>query len=159
MTAAPFIRRAGLTDVRSIWEIEKLSYASPWSLWCFLAEFANSKSTILVAGPSPPEKWETWGYIIFWLLADEMHILNLAVHPDYRRRGISRALLTAALEQARTQGAEVVWLEVRPSNEAALALYRSFGFREVGIRPGYYTDNGEAALIYAFSWDRDIVAE
>jgi ribosomal-protein-alanine N-acetyltransferase len=154
MTTLPFIRRVGLTDVRSIWEIEKLSYPSPWSLWCFLAEYANSKSTILVAGPPPPETWEVWGFVVYWVIADEMHLLNLAVHPAHRRQGISRALLTAALEKARGQGAVVVWLEVRPSNQAALTLYQSFGFEEVGIRPGYYSDNGEDALIYAFSWDQ-----
>lgn len=156
MTSPPFIRRAGLTDVRSLWEIEKVSFPSPWSLWCFLAEYANSKSTILVAGPPPPEPWETWGYIIYWILADEMHLLNLAVHPAQHRRGIARSLLTAALEKARAQGAAVVWLEVRPSNAAALSLYHSFGFKEIGIRPGYYTDNGEDALIYAFSWEEGI---
>ena len=156
MTASPFIRRAGLTDVRSLWEIEKVSFPSPWSLWCFLAEYANSKSTILVAGPPPPEPWETRGYIIYWILADEMHLLNLAVHPDQRRRGIARSLLTAALDKARAQGAAVVWLEVRPSNAAALSLYHSFGFQEIGIRPGYYTDNGEDALIYAFSWEERV---
>lgn len=155
MTSSPFIRRAGLTDVGSLVEIERVSFPAPWSLWCFLAEYANSKSTILVAGPPPPEPWETWGYIIYWLIADEMHLLNLAVHPRHRRRGIARALLTAGLEQARAQGAAMVWLEVRPSNNAALALYHSFGFEEIGIRPGYYTDNGEDALILAFSWDED----
>jgi ribosomal-protein-alanine N-acetyltransferase len=156
MTSPPFIRRVGLTDVRSLWEIEKVSFTSPWSLWCFLAEYANSKSTILVAGPPPPEPWETWGYIVYWVLADEMHLLNLAVHPAQRRRGIARSLLTTALAKARDQGAAVVWLEVRPSNAAAQALYHSFGFKEIGIRPGYYADNGEDALIYAFSWDEGI---
>jgi ribosomal-protein-alanine N-acetyltransferase len=157
MTSPPFIRRAGLTDVRSLSEIEKVSFPSPWSLWCFLAEYANSKSTILVAGPPPPDPWETWGYVIFWVIAEEMHILNLAVHPAQRRRGIARSLLTTALAQARDQGAAVVWLEVRPSNTAARTLYHSFGFEEVGIRPGYYTDNGEDALILAFSWDEDLL--
>ena len=152
MTSPPFIRRAGLTDVRSLWEIEKVSFPFPWNFWCFLAEYANSKSNILVAGPPPSEPWETWGYIIYWILADEMHLLNLAVHPALRRRGIARSLLTAALHQARTQGVGVVWLEVRPSNSAAIALYHSFGFEEIGVRPGYYTDNGEDALIFAFSW-------
>ncbi len=155
MTSPPFIRRAGLTDVRSLWEIEKVSFSSPWSLWCFLAEYANSKSTILVAGPPPPEPWETWGYIVYWVIADEMHLLNLAIHPAHRRRGLARSLLTAALAQARSQGAAVVWLEVRPSNAAALALYQSFGFEEIGVRPGYYNDNGEDALIYAFSWEEE----
>jgi [ribosomal protein S18]-alanine N-acetyltransferase len=153
MTVPPSIRRAGLTDVRSLWEIEQLSYAAPWSLWCFLAEYANSKSTILVAGPPAPHAWETWGFVVFWLVADEMHLLNLAVHPARRRRGVSRALLTAAMLQARGEGAAVAWLEVRPSNEAALTLYQSCGFTEVGLRPGYYTDNNEDALIYAFYWN------
>jgi [ribosomal protein S18]-alanine N-acetyltransferase len=159
MTGSPSIRRAGLTDVRSLWEIEKLSYSSPWSLWCFLAEYANSKSTILVAGPPHPADWETWGFIIFWMVADEMHLLNLAVHPACRRQGISRSLLTRALHQAHTQGAAVAWLEVRPSNLAALALYQSFGFKQVGIRPGYYTDNKEDALIYAFYWDQSLLGQ
>ncbi len=159
MTAPPFIRRGGLTDVRSLSEIEKVSFPSPWSLWCFLAEYANSKSTILVAGPPPPDPWDTWGYVIYWVIADEMHILNLAVHPAQRRRGIARALLTAALTRSHDQGAAVVWLEVRPSNTAALALYHSFGFEEIGVRPGYYTDNGEDALILAFAWDEDRLRE
>jgi ribosomal-protein-alanine N-acetyltransferase len=93
------------------------------------------------------------------VLADEMHLLNLAVHPAHRRRGIARFLLTTALVRARSQGAAVVWLEVRPSNRAALALYHSFGFEEVGIRPGYYTDNGEDALIYGFSWEESSCGE
>lgn len=159
MTSIPFIRQAGITDVRSLCEIEKLSFPAPWSLWCFLAEYANSKSTILVAGPPPPEPWEIWGYLVYWLLADEMHLLNLAVHPAHRRRGIARLLLTTALARAHSQGAAVVWLEVRPSNRAALALYQSFGFEEVGIRPGYYADNGEDALIYAFSWEEGSLAD
>jgi ribosomal-protein-alanine N-acetyltransferase len=83
-----------------------------------------------------------------------MHLLNLAVHPTHRRQGISRSLLSTALVQARDQGAGVAWLEVRPSNQAALSLYQSFDFEEVGVRPGYYTDNGEDALIYAFFWNK-----
>jgi [ribosomal protein S18]-alanine N-acetyltransferase len=149
MTGPPTIRRASLTDVRSLCEIEKQSFPSPWSLWCFLAEYANSKSTILVAGPPRPEPWKIWGYVVFWVVAEEMHLLNLAVHPDHRRRGIARTLLTQALAQGRTHNVSVVWLEVRPSNDAALALYQSFGFKEVGLRPRYYNDNGEDALIYA----------
>jgi len=139
-------------DARSLWDIEKRSFPSPWSLWCFLTECANPRSTILVAGPPPPQPWETWAYIVYWVVADEMHLLNLAVHPARRRQGIARALLTEALARVRTQGVVVVWLEVRPSNAAALALYRAFGFEEVGVRPGYYSDCGEDALVYALTW-------
>jgi len=155
MIVFPTIRRAGLTDVRSLCEIEKQSFPSPWSLWCFLAEYANSKSTILVAGPPRPQPWEVWGYVVFWVVAGEMHLLNLAVRRAHRRRGIARSLLTQALDRGRAQNVSVVWLEVRPSNAAALALYRSFGFQEVGRRAHYYNDNGEDALICALFWEDD----
>uniref|UniRef100_A0A7C5ALA3 [Ribosomal protein bS18]-alanine N-acetyltransferase n=1 Tax=Desulfobacca acetoxidans TaxID=60893 RepID=A0A7C5ALA3_9BACT len=153
MTTSAFIRRARLADVRSLCEIERLSFSTPWTMWCFLGELANPRSTILVAGPLPPEPWEVWGYLVFWLVADEMHILNLAVHPERRRRGVARSLLAAGLAQAQAHHATMAWLEVRPSNTAALALYQSFGFKEVGRRPGYYSDNGEDALIYALYWE------
>jgi ribosomal-protein-alanine N-acetyltransferase len=147
MTPGLLIRRAGLADVPAIWAIEKASFPSPWSRWSFLAELGQQHSHTLIAGPSPPQPWQTWGYLIFWVVLDEMHILNLAVHPDHRRRSIARRLLAEALAQARTLGAELAWLEVRPSNRAALALYESFGFKAVGRRPRYYDDTQEDALL------------
>jgi ribosomal-protein-alanine N-acetyltransferase len=81
-----------------------------------------------------------------------MHILNLAVHPSKRRRGIARRLLSEGLAQARALGAELAWLEVRPSNNAARALYESFGFKEAGRRPGYYDDTQEDALLLTLEW-------
>jgi ribosomal-protein-alanine N-acetyltransferase len=153
MTPGLIVRLARLTDVKPIWEIERLSFTCPWSFWCFLAELANSHSTILVAGPPPPQTWETQGYLIYWLVAGEMHILNLAVHPDCRRQGIARALLQEGLRRARAQDAEVAWLEVRPSNQAAQALYESFGFQKVGRRPRYYADNQEDAMLMALYFE------
>lgn len=153
MTSGLIVRRARLTDVKSIWEIERLSFTCPWSFWCFLAELGNSHSTILVAGPPSPQIWEIRGYLIYWLVAEEMHIMNLAVHPQCRHQGIARALLTEGLSRARAQGAAVAWLEVRPSNEAAQGLYESFGFKKVGRRPRYYADNQEDALLMAFYWE------
>ena len=82
-----------------------------------------------------------------------MHLLNLAVRPDQRRRGISRALLSHALERSRNLGVTVAWLEVRPSNTAARNLYKSFGFKEVGRRPGYYDDTKEDAILLALYWE------
>lgn len=155
MTPGLTIRQARLTDVKSIWEIERLSFTVPWSFWNFLSELGNPNSYILVAGPSPPQPWETWGYIVYWVVAGEMHIMNLAVHPKHRRQGIARALLAEALHRARVLGAEVAWLEVRPSNLAAQALYESFGFRKVGVRPQYYADNLEDALLMAYYWDQE----
>jgi [ribosomal protein S18]-alanine N-acetyltransferase len=152
MTPGLLIRRAGLADVTAIWAIEKTSFLSPWSRWSFLAELGHQNSRMLVAGPSPPQPWQTWGYLIFWVVLDEMHILNLAVHLDHRRRGIARQLLAAGLAQARELGAELAWLEVRPSNAAARALYASFAFKEVGRRPRYYDDTQEDALLLTLEW-------
>jgi len=155
MTGGLTICRARLADVKAIWAIEKLSFPSPWSRWTFLTELGNPLSHTLVAGPSSPQPWKPWGYIIFWLIAEEMHILNLAVHPHHRRRGIARRLLTEALNLARTLGAQEAWLEVRPSNTPALALYESFGFEEVGRRPQYYSDTQEDALLLTLFWEEE----
>jgi ribosomal-protein-alanine N-acetyltransferase len=87
------------------------------------------------------------------VVAEEMHILNLAVHPQHRRRGLARRLLTTAMTQARGLGAQVAWLEVRPSNHPALKLYELFGFKELGRRPRYYDDTQEDALLLACYWE------
>jgi ribosomal-protein-alanine N-acetyltransferase len=152
MTPPLTIRRASLADVKAILAIEKSSFPTPWSRWSFLAEMGHPLSRMLVAGPSPPATWEVWGYIVFWTVAEETHILNLATHPQRRRRGVARQLLTAALKQARDLGAAVAWLEVRPSNAPALNLYHSLGFQEVGRRARYYDDTGEDAILLAKYW-------
>ncbi len=153
MTEGLTIRRAGLTDVASIWAIEKASFPTPWSRLSFLAELTQRSSYTLVAGPPAPQPWETWGYIIFWIVTDEMHILNLAVHPQHRRRGIARRMLDEAIAQGKNGGVRTIWLEVRPSNTPARALYESFAFKEVGRRPRYYDDTNEDALLLALTLD------
>lgn len=87
------------------------------------------------------------GYLGLWYMVDEAHIVAIATHPAYRRRGIGERLLARALELAREREAKTVTLEVRVSNEPAQRLYEKYGFRRVGLRPRYYTDNGEDALI------------
>jgi len=149
------IRKAGLSDIRAIFAIEKESFPTPWSRWTLIAELTQPISHFLVIGPSPPSPWQLWGYIIFWVVADEMHLLNLAVHPVQRQRGVARILLAEALRQSRAQGATVAWLEVRPSNAAARALYESFGFKEVGLRPRYYEDTNEDAILLALYWEEE----
>jgi ribosomal-protein-alanine N-acetyltransferase len=152
MTRELLIRRAGLADIPAIWAIEKVSFPSPWSRWSFLAELGQRHSHTLVAGPPPSQPWQTWGYLIYWVVLDEMHILNLAIHPQYRRRGLARRLLAEGLARARRLGAAIAWLEVRPSNHPALALYESCGFKEVGRRPRYYDDTQEDALLLTLEW-------
>ncbi len=148
------IRRAGLADLRSIWAIERVSFPTPWSRWSFLAELSNPIGRTLVAGPASG-RWQVWGYIVFWVVSQEMHILNLAVHPRLRRQGVARHLLQEGLSQGRALGAKLAWLEVRPSNSPALALYHAFGFREVGRRPGYYQDTQEDALLLTLEWEEE----
>ncbi len=154
MTQTLHIRPATFADVRAIWNIETLSFPTPWSRWCFLSELANPLSTILVACPVQSPRTVV-GFLIYWVAVEEMHILNLAVHPRWRRRGVATALLTEGLARARKHGAAVAWLEARPSNTAALALYERFGFVPVGRRRGYYHDTGEDAVIMLLEWDRE----
>ena len=159
MTPGLTIRKAGLADVKAIWAIEKLSFPTPWGRWSFVAELGHRYSHTLVAGPSPPEPFQVWGYLVFWVVEDEMHILNLAVHPEHRRRGIGRALLSEALRQARDLGAQVAWLEVRPSNVPARELYDSFGFKVACTRPRYYQDTQEDALLLTLYFDEILEEE
>ncbi len=142
-----------MTDINGIWAIEKLSFPTPWSRFSFLAELGHSLSHTLVAVPPRLRLRQIWGYLVYWVVADEMHILNLAVHPQHRRRGLARRLLAEGMAQAREMGARVAWLEVRPSNAPALALYHSFGFQEAGRRARYYDDTQEDALLLAYYWE------
>ncbi len=86
------------------------------------------------------------GFALVWSVADEVHVLNVATHPDQRRRGVGRALMSAVVERARSEKARLVLLEVRRTNRAAIGLYRSQGFTAIGVRRGYYADNLEDAI-------------
>lgn len=93
------------------------------------------------------------GFAGLWLMVDEAHITTIAVHPDYRRRGLGELLLTSLIDIGYEIGAKWITLEVRVSNYTAQNLYRKYGFREAGIRHRYYSDNGEDALIM---WTEEI---
>lgn len=98
-------------------------------------------------GVAVPPEVNILGYGGFWLMAGEAHISTIAVRPDWRRRGIGELLLVAMLERAVELGADLATLEVRISNVAAQGLYQKYGFAKVGLRPRYYSDRGEDALI------------
>jgi ribosomal-protein-alanine N-acetyltransferase len=87
------------------------------------------------------------GFIVFWLVHDEVHVLNVAVAASARRRGVARLLMDEAAARGRASGARLATLEVRRSNEAALTLYRRLGYRQVGVRTNYYVDEGEDAIV------------
>jgi ribosomal-protein-alanine N-acetyltransferase len=85
--------------------------------------------------------------LVGWMIVDEIHIATIATHPDFRRRGIGQALLAHTLQAAMEEGAISSFLEVRESNDAALEMYRKFGYVESGRREGYYKDNDESAIL------------
>ena len=92
----------------------------------------------------------------YWLMGDEVHIVTIATHPHYRRRGLSESLLVQMIEQCRNQGARLVTLEVRVSNLAAQQLYAKLGFVEVGLRRAYYHDNREDAVLMTLYLDASL---
>jgi ribosomal-protein-alanine N-acetyltransferase len=145
MEPAVHIRRMTLADLRSVIEIDRQSFSMPWSESTYRNELmANPAAYLYVAEEEGQET--VIGYIGFWFIVDEAHISTLAVDARYRRQGIGRRLLQTALFEAARLGAEIVSLEVRASNGAALQLYRDFGFQLQERRAGYYQDNGEDAL-------------
>jgi ribosomal-protein-alanine N-acetyltransferase len=141
------IRELRKQDLGPVLSIEQVSFPSPWPRTAFLQEIRNSFSKCWVMESGTPADRLLSGYVSVWIVGDEMHIMNLATHPGYRRRGIARRLLLFVEEQAGDIGVRHLVLEVRPSNKAARALYSSLGFRAVGRRPGYYRDTGEDAVL------------
>jgi ribosomal-protein-alanine N-acetyltransferase len=133
-------------DLRQVLEIERCSFDNPWTSALFLQELRIPFSRIVVVRPAGAPDEAIAGYLCRWFVADEIHVLNIAVHPQYRRLGLGTVLLEEALREAREVRAEAVTLEVRRSNEAAQRLYVAFGFEEVGVRRNYY-GRGEDALI------------
>mgnify|MGYP001563309282 FL=1 len=131
-------------DLADVLEIENSSFPTPWSIRLFLNELENPCSHIIMA---KDDAGILLGYVSFRLIVDEAHILNLAVHKMFRREGIARHLLSHVLKFAKEKGANIFLLEVRNLNIAALKLYKGFGFREAGIRKGYYADTGEDAIL------------
>jgi ribosomal-protein-alanine N-acetyltransferase len=141
------LRRLGLTDLRDIEEIERRSYPTPWSRSMFAGELAKPSSICLGAFDVDGEDGRLCGYLIVSRYVDAWHVMNVAVSPDHRRHGIAQTLLSHLFELTADDGRRGYTLEVRVSNEGAIALYERLGFRSSGIRRGYYTDNREDALI------------
>ena len=137
------IEKMGLDDINQILEIEKISFPTPWHSYIFELELKKPRTLQLVSKFGD----QVTGYIISWMMYDEIHILNVAVHPDFRRKGIARRLLSDVIEYFYPRGARSVILEVRMNNKAAQNLYESMGFRTLRIRKKYYTDTGEDAIV------------
>ena len=139
------IRHLQLRDLPAVEEIERESYATPWSRSMFAGELSKPSSICL--GAYDDETRQLVGYLIVSRYVDAWHVMNVAVEPSRRRAGIATALLHRLFEVTAGDGRRGYTLEVRVSNRAAIELYQRLGFQARGIRRGYYTDNREDALI------------
>jgi ribosomal-protein-alanine N-acetyltransferase len=144
------IDRMKVTDLDDVMEIEQASFSMPWSRRMFERELEDREhSHFLVVRGGP----EVMGYIGFWMILDEAHIVTIAVRSDCRRRGIGSILLASALSMAERMGADRATLEVRVTNLPAQKLYKRFGFEIVAMRRNFYSDTGEDAYVM---WIQDL---
>ncbi len=144
ITIAPMVKG----DLEQVMAIEQLSFTMPWSRNLFLSELrSRTVATLLVAlDPNAPVRTVV-GYIVYWLVADEMHILNVATSPLFRRQGIAKRLVISAIRNAVADGARRSFLEVRASNTEALELYAGLGFITNYTRKDYYDHPVEDAIV------------
>jgi len=143
----PELRRMRAADIPAVAELERVAYEFPWTEGIFRDCLRVGYDCRVLEGDGGALQ----GYVILSVAAGEAHLLNICVHPDRRRCGLGRDMLRHALAEARMAGAERIFLEVRPSNEAALAMYDAEGFVHVGHRPRYYRSRAgrEDAVVLA----------
>lgn len=148
------IEKMTLNSLDEVMQIEKLAYGQHhWSRKSFVAEIDNQISTYNCAYTQDNKMA---GYMGLWKIIDEAHVTNLAVHPDFRRKGVAKALLLNALDECYREKIKYLTLEVRVSNDGAIKLYESFGFKSLGVRKKYYQNNNEDALIM---WSENIFSD
>jgi len=135
------IRRLAYSDLPAVIAIERRSFPTPWSLAMFVLELSKPSGICLAATDGD----ELLGYLVCSRYDQVWHLMNVAVAPEHRRSGIARGLIAKLVDEA--GGKLPFTLEVRVSNSPAIAMYKMLGFRSAGVRPRYYQDNGEDALI------------
>jgi ribosomal-protein-alanine N-acetyltransferase len=133
------------SDLDAVCRIADACFPVPWTRLEFQKELQRDYSVLRVLRSSVGEP--VCAFTNFWCLGDEVQLMNVATLPEARRRGHARALVADMLQIGAERGFSLVTLEVRRSNDGARALYRNFGFTEQGIRPRYYSDNGEDAVV------------
>ena len=143
------ITEMGERHVTQVAELEKLCFHDPWSEKSIAGELNNLLSLWVVA----VEDDRVVGYVGSQTVCGESDMMNIAVHPDYRRRGIARSLVEYLVRELANRGSECLTLEVRASNASAQALYEMLGFQQVGLRKNYYRNPREDALILRKRWE------
>jgi ribosomal-protein-alanine N-acetyltransferase len=138
------LRKMTLADLEQVVAIDQMSFSLPWPARSFQFELTdNPASRCWVADLDG----RVVGIVVAWLIVDEIHIATIAIHPDFRKQGFGEKLLSHVHQSAKADGAVSSFLEVRENNDAALMMYRKFGYVESGRRAGYYKDNGEDAIL------------
>ncbi len=130
-------------DIDDILDISSLSFSISWSKDSYTQELTNPIARYLVGKIDN----KVVGFVGTWIVLDEAHITNIAIHPNYRKQGIGSKLLSEFLDYCKNQGCIAFTLKVRSGNKAAKALYEKHNFKQEGIRKGYYEDNKEDAII------------
>ena len=142
------IRPMEFDDLAQVSTIDRLAFSLPWPERAFHYELTqNANARLWVAEVSVSQEKVVVGLVVVWLVVDEAHIANIAVHPDFRGRGIGKQLLETALKYAIQAGAREAMLEVRANNQVAQEIYSQFGFEVVNRRVRYYRDNNEDAIL------------
>lgn len=145
------VRRMKMSDVEGVSDLEKRCFNEPWSEKMFYHDFAkNTRAHFFVA----EKNGEIVGYVGIWTVVNNVHITTIAVEPNRRREGIATALIERVIEEYANER-QTITLEVRPSNEAAIGLYKNLGFVETGRRKNYYSDNNEDAIIMDYTADHN----
>lgn len=138
------VRIAKSSDLDDIYELDMQTFAMPWSKEALSYDILENDNAFVIVAEY---EGEFAGYADIWTVLDEADLNSIAVRVDFRRKGIGDAIMLAMTEMLPANGVATINLEVRVSNMPAIKLYKKYGFNECGVRPGYYLDNGEDALI------------
>lgn len=142
-----FLRPMEEGDLSAVCTIENFSFPNPWHRDSFRGEIQNNPFSHPHVVVEEIEN-KVIGYIVYWQVGDEAQITNIAIHPDYRRKGIGEAVLRQIIDKIKREGGRSISLEVRPSNLAAQNLYHKLGFKFRGVRRNYYTRPEEDAFVF-----------
>lgn len=138
------IRKANIEDVEQMWNVEQASFSKPWSKEAFVSEMTTNRFAqyyvLEIEG-------DIVGYAGMWIILDEAHVTNIAIHPHARGQKLGELMMRHLIAIAKMFGAKSMTLEVRVSNQIAQNLYRKLGFKEEGLRKNYYADTMEDAII------------
>lgn len=138
------VRIAKSSDLDDIYELDVQTFTMPWSKEALSYDILENDNAFVIVAEY---EGEFAGYADIWTVLDEADLNSIAVRVDFRRKGIGDAIMLAMIEMLSANGVATINLEVRVSNMPAIKLYKKYGFNECGVRPGYYLDNGEDALI------------